>query len=128
MTLPYKSYSHGTDRCFVMPPPHPAPRFRNNGRQKNTGHDRYPILIYFPSHPTPYNFCSRSPAVQTFLRLTSQANSETMPQYFKAQWLAYTPPRSTEESLHFVHAEHLHIPQNLSITVAVSLYSNDSSL
>jgi len=71
---------------------------------------------------------AETPAVQTFLRLTSQENSETLPQYFKAQWLAYTTPKSTEESLHFVDAEHLHILQNLSITVAVSLYSTDSSL
>jgi len=64
-----------------MPPPHPATPFHNEGRQKNTGYDRYPILIYFPSHSTPYNFCRRSPAVQIFLRLTSLANSEKMPQY-----------------------------------------------
>jgi hypothetical protein len=44
---------------FRDPPPHPAPRFRNEGRQKNTGHDRHPILINFPSHSTLYNPCSR---------------------------------------------------------------------
>jgi hypothetical protein len=57
---------------------------------------------------------AETPAVQTFLRLTFQANSETTTQYFKAQWLAYAPPRSTQESLHFFRAQHLHIPQNLN--------------
>ena len=80
-------------------------------------------LIRLPTIPA-----AGTPAVQTFLRLTFQANSQMMPQYFKAQWLAHAPPRSTHESLHFAHAQHLHIPQNLSITVAVSLHSNDSSL
>jgi hypothetical protein len=91
----------------------PQPRYRNEGCQRNTPFWSTSHLIRRRTIST-----AETPAVQTFLRLIFQAYSETVPQHFKAQWLAYAPPRSTQESLHFVHAVYLHIPHSLSIKSA----------